>query len=90
MFTNFLPGFWGHVDSPEFDVLATSFGSDKGWADNVEYEFELIYESDRIRISIDGTPIFDVAGGFEPGRFGFYNYSQAQVRYSDFAISPQP
>jgi len=82
LFTANGPNFWGHQDSAEFDVLATSYSSTKGWVDNRTHTYQLIYETDRIRISIDGSPIFDVAGNFEPGRFGFYNYSQENVRYT--------
>ena len=82
--TDFVPGFWTHSSSPEFEVLATDFGNDKGWFDNTEHNFELVYNSDRIRVIIDGRLIFDVEGSFEAGRFGFYNYSQAQVRYRSF------
>jgi hypothetical protein len=74
--TDFNPGFWGHTDSAGFQVLATDFGSDKGWSDNTDHDFELIYERDRIKISIDGRVVFDLPGSFVPGRFGFYNFSQ--------------
>ncbi|MFQ5964050.1 MAG: MopE-related protein [Candidatus Scalinduaceae bacterium] len=80
--TDFSPGFWQHTDSAEWEVLGTDFGSEKGWLDNVEYEFELIYQTDRIIISIDGNTIFDVAGTFPEGRIGFYNFSQPTTRYT--------
>jgi len=82
LFTSNLPGFWGHQDSAEFDVLATAYSSTNGWVNNTTHNYELIYETDRIRISIDTIPIFDVSGSFEPGRFGFYNYSQEDTRYT--------
>lgn len=85
-FTDYAP-FWIHQPVPGFEVLATDFGSDKGWSDNVEHEFELIYQRDRIKISIDGRVIFDLPGTFEPGRFGFYNYSQSAVRYRSFTAA---
>jgi hypothetical protein len=85
-----LPGFWGHASSDTFQVLATSYGADKGWLDNIEYDFELVYQTNRIKISIDSVAIFDVAGDFPPGRFGFYNYSQASVRYQGFTQDPTP
>ena len=49
-----------------------------------EYEFSLIYSEDRILIKIDDETIFDVEGSFNPGRFGFYNFSQPFVRYGNF------
>ncbi|RMF22415.1 MAG: hypothetical protein D6756_10640, partial [Cyanobacteria bacterium J083] len=93
---DFIPGFWGHSDSTEFDVLATDYGSDKGWLDNTEYEFTLLYQEERIKIDIDGATIFDVTPtdvglpNFEAGKFGFYNYSQALVRYQGFTQQVTP
>jgi len=94
--------FWNHVDNPpSFDVLATDFSTTKGWEDNVEYEFTLLYQTNRIKIDLkggngflkDGLTIFDIVGGpFPDGRFGFYNYSQAYVTYQGFteAVIPIP
>lgn len=96
--TNFIPGFWGHTDSAEFDVLATDFGSTRGWEDNTAYDFEILYQAGRIKIDISGgafgagETIFDIAGSFPDGQFGFYNYSQASVRYAGLTeeITPPP
>jgi hypothetical protein len=83
----------------DFQVVASDYGPDRGWADNTEYDFNLIYQANQIIISITGgtdafattqeifniTPA-DVAGltEFQSGSFGFYNYSQANVRYAGF------
>ncbi|MEO5698241.1 MAG: PEP-CTERM sorting domain-containing protein [Burkholderiaceae bacterium] len=94
--TNYLPGFWGHNDSAGFDNLATNFSGTLGWADNVEYSFEILYQSDRVRVDVTGgafasaTTVLDVAGSFPAGRFGFYNYSQANVTYSGFTLEELP
>ncbi len=85
--TNLDPGFWGHTNSTGFQLLASDWGTGRGWRDQVEYEFELSYFRDRIRIAIDGRTIFDLPGSFQPGRFGFYNYSQEQVRYRSFTTA---
>lgn len=74
-------------------MLESIYGWDKGWADYREYEFTLLYQTDLIKIDIDGTTIFDVAGTFSSGRFGFYNFSQSLVRYQgfeEFAAPPDP
>ncbi|HAX80048.1 MAG TPA: hypothetical protein DCY88_30490 [Cyanobacteria bacterium UBA11372] len=87
------PNFWVHKESEEFDLLDTDYGKGKGWKDNTEYDFSLLYQTDRIKIDIDGKTIFDVSGEFQPGRFGFYNFSQSHVRYSGFTqadIAPEP
>ena len=94
--SNVLPSFWGHNDSTEFDVLATDFGNDRGWADNTVYDFELLFQSNRIKIDIaggafgTGETIFDINGSFQSGKFGFYNYSQQQVRYVGFTEQATP
>lgn len=94
--TDYLPGFWGHIDSPVFDVLATRYGATEGWQDNVEYEFAMLYQTGRIKIDIAGgnfgagTTVLDVAGNFNAGSFGFYNYSQAGVRYSGLTEEASP
>ena len=75
--------FWGHTGS-DITVLGTDYASTKGWADNTVYNFSLDFTSNNIKIGIDGTNIFDVAGSFNSGKFGFYNYSQSQVRYTGF------
>ncbi|MGK7904226.1 MAG: PEP-CTERM sorting domain-containing protein [Hormoscilla sp.] len=96
--SNYDPNFWDHKSSSKFDLIATDYGSSKGWQDRTEYDFTLLYESDRVKIDIDGNTIFDISadevgGEFQPGRFGFYNFSQEAVRYSGFTqkdTSPTP
>lgn len=92
------PVFWNRVDNAAFgyDNLATNFGSTLGWEDNVEYDFTMLYQDNRIKIDIaggafgTGQTIFDIAGTFGTGRFGFYNYSQAGVRYSGLTEEATP
>jgi hypothetical protein len=86
--TNTSHPYWDHMDTTQ-TVLGTYYG-DYGWARNVVYNFELIYESNRVRISIDTTEIFDISGDFRPGRFGFYNYSQPGVNYQEFRLNEAP
>jgi hypothetical protein len=83
--------WWKQVGTPQYQVLARKHGDDKGWEHDTDYLFDLVYERDRIRIAVDGKSIFDVPnprGDNPAGRFGFYNYSQAGVRYSGFTIRP--
>ncbi len=82
--------FWAHKDTPQLEVLATSHEAGSGWDDNVEYSFRLEFLSDKIKVDIDGNTIFDVDGDFTGGRFGFYNYSQANVRYMGFTRQDIP
>ena len=80
---------WDHQGTG-IEVLASSYGSDKGWEDNTTYNFKLTYQENRIIIDIDGTNIFDVAGDFGDGSFGFYNFSQSDVRYQGFEEEEAP
>ncbi len=93
---DYLPGFWGHTDSPGFDVLGANFSTSNGWADSTTYSFEISYLADRVTVSLSGgafaapTTVLDVAGSFPTGRFGFYNYSQANVTYNGFTVEAAP
>ena len=82
---------WDHVGT-NLTVLASNYQNGTGWADNTTYNFKLTYYTDRIIIDIDGVNIFDVSGSFNAGKFGFYNFSQSQVRYQGFeeAAVPEP
>ncbi len=83
---------WHHPESPIYKVLATSYGSDKGWMVKTTYKFVLTYTASLVEVSIDGAPLFSVTSAqagapFEAGRFGFYNFSQSNVRYADFSVT---
>ncbi len=79
------------LDAANYDALATNLDHG-GWQNNVEYTFSLTYLDDEIKIDMLGgqfasqTTIFNFSGNFaaRAGRFGFYNFSQQGVRYSDF------
>ncbi len=82
--------FWGSntVDST---VLASLYGSDKGWSANTTYNFHLDFFTTSGEISIqvtDGTTtLWDVTINdttYTSGQFGFYIFSQANVEYSGF------
>lgn len=82
--TNF-PQAFSSKAGPFVDLLATNYGNTLGWNDLQTYAFALTYTNTRCVVAIDGDTIFDVYGCFPPGRFGFYNYSQSDVNYSDFS-----
>lgn len=81
--------FWYRTD-PGVRLVASDFEPESGWLDYVEYQFEMAYLPERVLISINGREIIDVTAAeagvpaFEPGLFGFYNYSQPNVRYGNF------
>ncbi len=78
--------YWNHKGD-DIDVLATDYGDDKGWENNVVYNFLLDYTETNFTISINGTQIFTQSGNFTSGKFGFYNYSQEKVTYQGFDAS---
>jgi RHS repeat-associated protein len=87
--TDYDPGFWRRTDSQGYEVLASDLGPGKGWQYQTDYDFELTYSANQIVIKINGDTIFTVSGDFVPGRFGFYNYSQANVTYSNFSFTEE-
>jgi hypothetical protein len=90
---NEVAAFWGH-DDPSVTVLASDVGAGKGWRRSRDYRFVLSYSASLLRLYIDGDVVFDVTASsvglaeFPLGRFGFYNYSQANVTYERFDALP--
>lgn len=82
---------WDHSGNG-IDSLASEFGENMGWEDNVNYEVTLHYSSSNINISINGgnfenQQIFNLSGlSNVKGQFGFYNSSQADSYYSNFSV----
>lgn len=83
-----LADFWNHTGAVNEIERGTNLGS-TGWADNTEYLFNIVFQSNLIEIKVDGTLELsitpdDIAGvsTFNDGAFAFYNYSQSQVLYS--------
>ncbi len=72
---------WGKTN-PGVEILGTNT-SMGGWSDYTNYHFKAAYGENNIKIWINGVKVFDVDGSFDPGRFGFYNFSQLDVRYSE-------
>ncbi|WOI52781.1 PEP-CTERM sorting domain-containing protein [Parvularcula sp. LCG005] len=72
---------WDHVGNVEFLARANTLGS-TGWADNTEYNFAIEFTASVIRVTVDGNLEFELFGSFSDGAFGFYNFSQPDVRYA--------
>lgn len=86
--------FWQHTPG-QVDLItrALTLGT-TGWTDVTEYDFNIIFTSNLIEVSVDGTTELsitpaDVAGvtSFSDGSFGFYNYSQEDVLYSSITTT---
>ena len=80
----FMPYFWTHGNSDGFDVKEEVYGTGLGWIPGQLHNFELLLETDRVQIFVDGNLIIDRSDCFDIGSFGFYNFSQENVEYSDF------
>lgn len=76
--------FWGHRSDSVFQVKGKKWGEDFGWEHGQKYEITLIYTKTEIIILVNNEEIFRYIGIFEPGAFGFYNFSQANTIYSNF------
>ncbi|MEM6469374.1 MAG: choice-of-anchor C family protein [Planctomycetota bacterium] len=67
----------------------TIFHNTIPWQDFVEYEFALDFRPGEFTVTVtqDGTVLEEVTladATYADGRFGFYNYSQGNIRYSGF------
>ena len=84
--------FWeNNSDLGDMTVLAQNHGGTKGWADNQSYDFHLDFNLDpntfTIIVKEGATELWNqtiIDPTFSSGQFGFYNYSQANVRYAGF------
>ncbi len=84
--------FWENgSDYGDMSILAQNQSSTAGWADNILYDFQLDFNVSpgdiRVVVKDGATTLWDVTvndSTFTSGQFGFYNYSQQQVRYAGF------
>ncbi len=79
--------FWARVTEEGFTSLATLYDTTRGWQDNFVNEFRLLHTPHRVDIWMNGELVFRELGDFQSGRFGFYNYSQPNVRYANFRVT---
>lgn len=76
-------GAWCHDPANNVTELQRAANlSDTGWADNTTYDFQLTFTETVIQVFVNGVLELNIAGNFANGSFGFYNYSQANVRYA--------
>jgi hypothetical protein len=84
-------GAWSH--DPALNVTELQRGSNlgsTGWADNTEYNFDLVFTATNVMVSVNGVEELNINGTFSDGSFGFYNYSQASVRYGAITEDDAP
>lgn len=96
--SNWWNDFWGHGGGVNEIQRGSTLGS-TGWADYVEYDFNIVFTSNLIEVSVNGVNQLSITAGdaglssFDDGAFGFYNMSQSYVQYSaiqqlDCSITP--
>ena len=87
--------FWQHQNTVTEVERAANLGS-TGWADHTTYGFELIFTSTLIEVKVGGvteisyTSAENGGNAFNDGSFGFYNYSQSNVRYAGITEDQLP
>lgn len=84
-------GAWGHDAANGFEELArgTNLGS-TGWNDYQTYDFDITFTSSLVEVYVDSVLEISLAGSFNDGSFGFYNYSQSNVEYSSLVAAALP
>jgi hypothetical protein len=85
---------WGHLDQPETPggqvtelARGTTLGS-TGWVAGTTYGFEIEYTATSLRVWVDGSLEFDLAGSFPSGGFGLYDFSLAGLRAGSITFTP--
>lgn len=58
------------------------------WDTLTDYVFSFDFGPGNLVVAVDGVEQFNFAGSFDNGRFGFYNFSQNNVTYSAFEVTP--
>ncbi len=77
------PGPWAHdgADNVRELARAVTLGA-TGWQTGRDYAFEIVFTASEVRVSVNGQQELRITGTFPDSAFGFYNYSQPQVRYA--------
>lgn len=78
---NVTSNFWGHTGGVNEVQRGATLGS-TGWNDLQTYDFNIVFTSTLIEVTVDGTTELSYSGNFNDGAFAFYNYSQSTVLYS--------
>ena len=79
-------GWWNHAAPINEVARGTNLGS-TGWNDLQECNFDLTFTNNLIEVFVDGVLEISYSSAthgsaFTDGAFGFYNFSQSQVRYA--------
>jgi len=83
--TTTLADFWRHIGTVTELARGITLGG-TGWADYNEYVFTIEFTPTSLKVYVDDVLQFDIAGSFSDGRFAFYDFSQRDVKYSNFTV----
>lgn len=75
-------GAWCHEGNGVTELARGSTLGATGWQDARTYTFDIEYTANNLKVFVDGALEINLNGAFTDGRFGFYNYSQANVTYA--------
>ena len=89
------PELWAHQTlacnpDPQHSVTELARGltrGSSGWAYGTYYDFTVDYSDTHLRVWVNDILEIDLHGSFPAGRIGFYNYSQANVQYTNLALA---
>jgi hypothetical protein len=89
------PSFWSSAGSDAVTILSPASANPIGWADNQKYRFVVDFRPGDITVQIlQGDVVLATATSadstWSEGRFGFYNFSQQEVRYELVTFEPLP
>ncbi|MEM1319003.1 MAG: gliding motility-associated C-terminal domain-containing protein [Bacteroidota bacterium] len=72
-----------------YEIFPPEISNTFGWVQEVDYDFRITYTFSRMIIELDqgmGYEIlYDIEGCFEPGRVGFFNLGQPEVKHNQFS-----
>ncbi len=99
-FIGFVPGYNSGDDTNasadylliDWKQTTQSTGGVAGWIDDTVYDFDLIFTSTNVVVSVNGNEELNISGNFANGSSGFYNLSQEVVRYAGIqqGVAPVP
>ncbi len=87
---------WSSTDVEGMTALVPTADNPAGWVSSTTYTFEISHRPGNISIVIkteEGTEVASLTSTdttYASGRMGFYNYSQAAVRYELVTFEPLP
>jgi len=85
---NSLDPFWAHSPGNGVTVVDSIIGIGTGWEHDSMYHVTLTFTSSRAIIEVNGDTLFDHTACYNPGKFGFYAFSQRNVVFSNLSYEP--